>query len=70
MDFTLRSLIDCALDHNKDMLIVVARIKKTATQRRISTAVLPSGIKGKVAAERELENYGGSTFRKSDISEA
>ena len=37
-DSTLRSLIDRALDHNKDMLIAAARIKEMAAQKRISTA--------------------------------
>ena len=35
-DSTLRSLIDRALDHNKDMLIAAARIKEMAAQKRIS----------------------------------
>ena len=58
-DSTLRSLIDRALDHNKDMLIAAARIKEMAAQKRISTAALLPDIKGKVTAERELENHGG-----------
>ena len=60
-DSTLRSLIDRALDHNKDMLIAAARIKEMAAQKRISTAALLPDIKGKVTAERELENH-GDTF--------
>ena len=51
-DSTLRSLIDRALDHNKDMLIAAARIKEMAAQKRISTAALLPDIKGKVTAER------------------
>ena len=49
-DSTLRSLIDRALDHNKDMLIAAARIKEMAAQKRISTAALLPDIKGKVTA--------------------
>ena len=55
-DATLRSLIERALDHNKDMLIAAARVKEMAAQKRISTAALLPDIKGKVTAERELEN--------------
>ena len=69
-DSTLRSLIDRALDHNKDMLIAAARIKEMAAQKRISTAALLPDIKGKVTAERELENHGGDAFKKSDTFEA
>lgn len=54
-DATLRSLIERALDHNKDMLIAAARVKEMAAQKRISTAALLPDIKGKVTAERELE---------------
>ena len=39
-DSTLRSLIDRALEHNKDMLIAAARVKEMAAQKRISTAAL------------------------------
>ena len=63
-DSTLRSLIDRALDHNKDMLIAAARIKEMAAQKRISTAALLPDIKGKVTAEREL------AFKKSETFEA
>mgnify|MGYP000233714975 FL=1 len=69
-DSTLRSLIDRALDHNKDMLIAAARIKEMAAQKRISTAALLPDIKGKVTAERELENHGGDAFKKSETFEA
>ena len=65
-DSTLCSLIDRALEHNKDMLIAAARIKEMAAQKRISTAALLPDIKGKVTAERELENHGGDAFKKSD----
>ena len=62
-DSTLRSLIDRALEHNKDMLIAAARVKEMAAQKRISTAALLPDIKGKVTAERELENHGGDAFK-------
>ena len=42
-DATLRSLIERALDHNKDMLIAAARVKEMAAQKRISTAALLPG---------------------------
>ena len=61
-DSTLRSLIERALDHNKDMLIAAARVKEMDAQKRISTAALLPDIKGKVTAERELENHGGEAF--------
>lgn len=54
-DSTLRSLIDRALEHNKDMLIAAARVKEMAAQKRISTANLLPDIKGTVTAERENE---------------
>ena len=44
-DSTLRSLIDRALEHNKDMLIAAARVKEMAAQKRISTAALLPDIK-------------------------
>ena len=69
-DATLRSLIERALDHNKDMLIAAARVKEMAAQKRISTAALLPDIKGKVTAERELENHGGDAFKRSDTFEA
>ena len=69
-DATLRSLIERALDHNKDMLIAAARVKEMAAQKRISTAALLPDIKGKVTAERELENHGGDAFKRSETFEA
>ena len=69
-DSTLCSLIDRALEHNKDMLIAAARVKEMAAQKRISTAALLPDIKGKVTAERELENHGGDAFKKADTFEA
>ena len=69
-DTTLCNLIDRALEHNKDMLIAAARVKEMAAQKRISTAALLPDIKGKVTAERELENHGGDAFKKADTFEA
>ena len=69
-DSTLRSLIERALEHNKDMLIAAARVQEMAAQKRISTAALLPDIKGKVTAERELENHGGDAFKRSDMFEA
>lgn len=58
-DSALRSLIDRALEYNKDMLIAAARVKEMAAQKRISVANLLPQLNGKIAAEREMENYGG-----------
>lgn len=69
-DTTLRSLIDRALTHNKDLLIAAARVKEMAAQKRISTAALLPDIKGKLTAERELENHGGDAFDKTETFEA
>ena len=53
-DATLRSLIERALDHNKDMLIAAARVKEMAAQKRISTAALLPDLtrKGKGSGKR------------------
>ena len=67
-DSTLRSLIDRALEHNKDMLIAAARVKEMAAQKRISTANLLPDIRGTVTAERENENHGGDAFKRSFFS--
>ena len=48
------------------MLIAAARVKEMAAQKRISTAALLPDIKGKVTAERELENHGGDAFKRSE----
>lgn len=69
-DTTLRALIDRALERNKDMLIAAARVKEMAAQKRISTAALLPDINGKITAERELENHGGDSFKKSETIEA
>ena len=68
-DATLRSLIERALDHNKD-IHCAARVKEMAAQKRISTAALLPDIKGKViTTERELENHGGD-IQETDTFEA
>ena len=51
------------------MLIAAARVKEMAAQKRISTAALLPDFKGKVAAEREWENDGGDSYKKSDTFE-
>ena len=63
-DSTLRSLIDRALEHNKDMLIAAARVKEMAAQKRISTANLLPDLKGTVTADRANENPGGDAFKR------
>lgn len=69
-DTTLHRLIDRALEHNKDMLIAADRLKEMAAQKRISTAALLPDVKGKVVAERKLENRGGDAFKRSEVFEA
>ena len=48
-DTVLQGLITKALDHNKDMLVAVARIKEMAAKKRISFANLFPEIGGELA---------------------
>lgn len=69
-DNTLRSLIDRALEYNKDMLIAAARVKEMAAQKRISVANLLPQLNGRVEAEREVENHGGHSRDVGNTYEA
>ena len=52
-DTVLQGMITNALEHNKDMLVAVARIKEMAANKRISFANLFPEIGGEVAGQRE-----------------
>lgn len=69
-DSTLRSLIDRALEYNKDMQIAAFRVKEMAAQKRISVANLLPQLTGKVEAEREVDNYGGHSRDVGNTYEA
>jgi len=58
-DTVLQGLITNALDHNKDMLVAVARIKEMAANKRINFANLFPEIGGEVAGQKEYTNYAG-----------
>ncbi|MBK5722666.1 efflux transporter outer membrane subunit [Dysgonomonas sp. Marseille-P4677] len=64
-DTTLQELIVKALDHNKDMLVAVARIKEMAAKNRISFANLFPEIGGELAGQKEYLNYGGENSKYS-----
>ena len=69
-DSTLRSLIDRALEHNKDMLIAAARVKEMAAQNVFQQQICCLTLEVPVTAERENENHGGDAFKRSDTFEA
>jgi len=60
-DSVLQGLIMQSLEHNKDMLVAVARIKEMAANKRISFANLFPEIGGEIAGQREYLNYGGDS---------
>lgn len=62
-DTVLQGLITKALDHNKDMLVAVARIKEMAAKKRISFANLFPEIGGELAGQKEHLNYGGDNSK-------
>lgn len=64
-DTILQSLIDQALEYNKDVLIATARIKEMIANKRIKFAGLfpEVGIEG--LANREFTNYGGQAQKYS-----
>lgn len=64
-DPALQDLITKALEHNKDMLVAVARIKEMAANKRISFANLFPEVGGEVAGQKEYTNYGGDTKKYS-----
>lgn len=59
-DEVLQTLIDEALEHNKDLLMATARIKEMIANKRISFAGLFPEIGVEVAGQREFLNYGGN----------
>ncbi len=62
-DTVLQGLITKAFDHNKDMLVAVARIKEMAAKKRISFANLFPEIGGELAGQKEHLNYGGDNSK-------
>lgn len=60
-DTVLQGLITNALQHNKDMLSAVARIKEMAANKRISFADMFPSVGGEVAGQKEYTNYGGDS---------
>lgn len=61
-DSALCGLIDCALQHNKDMRIAAARVKELAAMKRIDFARLFPEAGLRAYAEKEGENYGGGNY--------
>lgn len=59
-DTVLQGLITKALEHNKDMLAAVARIKEMAANKRISFANMFPEVGGEVAGQKEYLNYAGN----------
>lgn len=59
-DTLLQSLIQKALDNNKDMLIAASRIKELAYRKRIATGDLFPTINAAIHPEREHTNDGGN----------
>lgn len=64
-DTILQNLITKALDHNKDMLVAVARIKEMAANKRISFAGMFPEVGAEVAGQKEFTNYGGNSEKYS-----
>lgn len=60
-DTVLQSLINTALENNKDVLIASSRLKQYMAAKRIANADLLPKIGADFHAEREMENYGGNT---------
>lgn len=59
VDETLRTLINRALEHNKDMKIAAAKIKEMIAAKRISFANMLPEVGATVYAQKERLNYGG-----------
>lgn len=68
-DTLLQSLIDKALNNNKDMLTAASRIKELAYRKRISTGELFPTINALIHPEREHTNYGGDKPVNDDTFE-
>ena len=58
-DPVLQTLIEKALEHNKDLLIATARIKEMEANKRISFSNLFPSLAYTGEGEREMEKYGG-----------
>ena len=65
-DPLLVSLIEQALEYNKDVLIAAARIKEMAAKNRISTANMLPQLNGQVSASNKTENDRGEGTSHSD----
>lgn len=65
-DPLLVSLIEQALEYNKDVLIAAARIKEMAAKNRISTANLLPQLNGEVTASNKMTNDGGDNTTHTD----
>lgn len=58
-DSTLQSLIEKALENNKDMLIAAARIREMMANKRIRFADMFPSVNANINANDEVTNYGG-----------
>ena len=65
----MQSLIQKALDNNKDMLIAASRIKELAYRKRIATGDLFPTINAAIHPEREHTNDGGNNPINDDSFE-
>ncbi len=69
-DTVLQSLIDKALNNNKDMLIAASRIRETMYVRRIARADLLPGIGVEAYDQKEVLNYGGNGEKSTSEARA
>lgn len=69
-DSTLQELIRKSLEHNKDMLTAIARIKEMAALKRINIANMLPQLNGKVDVERKFEKSDGGDIKHADSFEA
>lgn len=60
-DTVLQSLIDEALEYNRDMRIATARIKEMAANKRIGFASMLPELGVEIAGQKEYLNYGGNS---------
>lgn len=65
-DTVLLSLIDEALEYNKDVLIAASRIQEMAAKKRISTANLIPKLDGELTGGKKSTNDGGSNTKHTD----
>ncbi len=69
-DTVLQTLIQTALDNNKDALIATARLKEYMAAKRIASADLFPHLNADLHADREMENPGGHSRNFSNSLEA